>query len=154
MEAVGLATVLLNLLKYWFYWRWRVRVTSEESPNPPTWEYGYAQNSVKVEVAVRGSRTIEIRDVRLMLARKWGFPPKAEPPVPPNPQLPARLLPDTAETWHFPAETIAGVLKAWSPSSSPRRTTATLRPRVTTAAGSVHRGRRIRFSLDINAHSR
>lgn len=147
-----MVSVLLNLFKSWFYWRWRVRVTSEESHTPTVQEFGFAQNAVKVEVAVRGRDAIEIRDVRLMFARKWGFQPKADPPRPPNPVLPVRVKPDTAESWYFPAESIAVALNVYSPISSQTRKTIKLRARVTTAAGSVHHGRPLRFSLDINAH--
>lgn len=152
MEAVGLK-VLVDLLTHWFYWRWRIRVSVEEARNPTTTEFGFAQNSVKIEVANRSSNTIEIQDVRLMFAPKYGFSPRAEPPAPQNPQLPLRLGPGTAETWHFPAETIALLLRQWSPTSASGRSVTKLRPLVKTAVGSSHRGKRLPFSLDVNDHS-
>lgn len=152
MEAVGLLSVLLGFAKSLFSWRWRIRVSAEEARNPATREFGFAQNSLKVEVANRGRNTIEIRDVRVMFARKYGFPPRDEPTSQANPELPARLCPGTSETWHFPAETIAVTLQNLSPRSFPRRHTRMLRPRVITSVGSTHRATRIRFSRDINAH--
>ncbi len=153
MEAVGLAVLLVNLLKHWFYWRWRIRVSVDEAANPIITQYGFPQNSVKIEVANRSRNTIEIRDVRLMFASEYGFPPRADPPAPPSPELPLRLEPGTAETWHFPAETIAVLLQQWSPASARGNSVAKLRPLVVTAVGSSHRGKRLRFSLDVNAHS-
>lgn len=152
MDAVGLS-VLFNVLKHLLYWRWQIRVSVEEAGNPTTWQFGRAQNSVKVDVANRGRNTIEIRDVRLMFASEYGFPPRADPPAPQNPQLPLRLEPGTAETWHFPAETIAQVLQQWLPASASGRSVTKLRPLVATAVGSSHRGKRLPFILDVNAHS-
>lgn len=152
MEAVGLISVLLGFAKSLFYWRWRIRVSAEEARNPITREFGFPQNSLKVEVANRGRNTIEIRDVRVMFTRGFGFPPRNEPTAQANPELPARLESGTSATWHFPAETIAIWLQTLSTRSSARGDTRRLWPRVTTAIGSTHRGRRMRFIADINAH--
>lgn len=137
-----------------FYWHWRIRVSAEEIGNPTTREFGFAQNSVTVTVANRGSSTVEVQDVRLVFARRYGFPPLDKPPAPTNPKLPTRLDAGTAQTWHFPAEDLAVTLQNLAVIASTKRRLALLRPRVLTSVGSSHRGRRISFARDVNAHWR
>ena len=127
-----------------------VRISIDEVPGPTTVEYGFSQSSLKVVVANKGG--VEIQDIRLMFARRFGAPLVKAPPPRTHPALPAAIEPGSATTWYFPAETLAIMLGNLSPDSPTKRTDAKLRARVVTVTGNVYRGRRYKFSLDANKH--
>ena len=152
MDAGPFALVALRVLKDLLYQRWRIRVTTREVGGRTTIKYGFPQNSLKVTVANRGNAAIQIRDVRLMFSRRFGIPLREAPPTFTHPGLPAMVEPFTAESWYFPAETIAVQLQSLSSRCSKEKHETKLRPRIATTTGSVYRGRNHHFSMDVNAH--
>ena len=141
----------------YFAWDWLrshrgVRVSTDEVPGPTTTEYGFSQSSVRVVIANKSGTAVQIQDIRLMFARRFGAPLVKAPPPRENPELPAAIEPGTATTWYFPAETLAIMLGNLSSESPKKRSDAKLRARVATATGRVYRGRRLTFSLDPNKH--
>lgn len=151
MDFGALVLVALRVMKDLLYQRWRIRVTAEEIRGSITREYGFPQNALRITIANRGNTTVEIRDVRLMFSRKFGVPLRDAPPTFTHLSLPAKVEPGTAESWHFPAETIAGLLQSLSTRYSMEKDDAKLRSRVVTSTGSAYRGRSYRFSMDVDA---
>lgn len=154
--AVELAALLASLFSpAKAAWNWlrsgrHVRVSTDEVPGPITREYGFSQSSVRVVVANKGGNEVEIQEVRLMFARGFGFPLMEAPAPRTHPGLPAVIGPGTRATWYFPAETVAIMLGKVSLKPHAKKRDAKLRARVVTSVGGVHRGRRHKFSLDIN----
>ena len=138
-------------------WDWlrsgrHVRVSTDEVPGPTTWEYGFSQSSVRVVVANKGGNEVEIQEIRLMFAHRFGIPLMEAPPPRTHPALPAAVSPGTQATWYFPAETLAIMLGKLSLKAHAKKGNTKLRARVVTGAGNVHRGRGHKFSLNINQH--
>ena len=138
-------------------WDWlrsgrRVRISTDEVPGPTTREYGFSQSSVRVAVANKGGNGVEIQEIRLMFARRFGIPLMEAPPPLTHPALPAAVDPGTQTVWYFPAETLAIMLGRLSLKSRAKEGDAKLRAGVVTADGNAYRSRWHRFSLNINAH--
>ena len=97
-------------------WDWlrsgrHVRVSTDEVPGPTTVEYGFSQSSVRVVVVNRGGERVEIQDIRLMFARRFGVPLMEAPPPLTHLALPAAADPGTRTMWYFPAETLAMIAR-------------------------------------------
>lgn len=152
MLGVGLAT-----LKDWIWDRLPtqrgIRIEIGEERGPVSREHGFTEKTVKVTVKNQSDNAIEIRDVRLMFTKAHGVAVMAEAPPPrSHDALPTTLEPETAKSWHFPAEKLASLLQSLSPKQVPEKPVATLRPRVTSATGRVYRGSEWRFSTDVDTH--
>ena len=155
MEFAALVASLFSPAKA--AWDWlrsgrHVRVSTDEVHGPSTWEYGFSQSSVRVVVANKGANEVEIQEIRLMFACRFGIPLMEAPPPRTHPALPAAVGPGTHATWHFPAETVAIMLGKLSLKAPAKKGTTKLRARVVTGAGSVHRGRSHKFSLNFDQH--
>ena len=155
MELAALVASLFSAAKT--AWDWlrsgrHVRVSTDEVHGPTTREYGFSQSSVKVVVANKGGSAVEIQEIRLMFACRFGIPLMEAPPPRTHPALPAAVGPGTQATWYFPAETLAIMLRRLSLETHAKKGNTKLRARVVTGAGSVHRGRGRKFSLNINQH--
>ena len=154
---VSLATIFGSLVtaayvaRNWLRSRRDVHVRTDEVAGPTTVKYGFSESAVRVVVANKSTTTVEIQDIRLMFARRFGVPLLEAPPPRTHPELPASIDPGAATTWYFPAERLAfmlGNLSAESPKG--RGSDTNLRARVVTATGNVYQGRRQMFSLDTN----
>ena len=152
LAAGALLTVAFTALKDWLIAHRSIRVSAAEKSGPTSVELGFTEAAVEVTVLNRKREAIEVKDVRLMFARRHGAPLPEPPPPRRHPELPASLDPGTEETWYFPAEKLASRLQLFSSMPSPAQRTAKLRPRIATTAGKAYRGRSIRFSMDVNSH--
>ena len=151
-SVLGFLLTAAFLARDWLRSRRGLRISTDEAPGQTTREYGFAQSSLRVVVANNSAAAVDIHDVRLMFARRFGAPLVEAPPPRTHPKLPTAIQPGAAETWHFPAETLAITLRGLSTASPKKKAATKLRARVVTATGSVYRGRRFSFSLDPNDH--
>ena len=150
--AVGaLLTVMFTAVKDWLIARRGIRVSAAEKSGPTSRELGFTEAAVEITVSNQKGEAVVIKDIRLMFARHHGTP-LPEPPPRTHSELPARLEPGTEETWYFPAEKLASLLQHFSSRPSPEERMAKIRPRVATTAGTVYRGRSMRFPMDVDSH--
>lgn len=153
----GAVVAVLMWLKDWlsdvFRSRRGVRIRIVETPGPTSQEFGFTEKAVTVTVINRTGGKVEIQDIRLMFAGKWGAPVPSQAPVPrSHAALPVVLDPDSARDWHFPAEKLASLLGNLWLKPVQEQSKVTLRPRVVSATGKVYKGPTHRFSMDINSH--
>ena len=151
--ALGaLLTVAFTALKDWILSRRSIRLSVAEESGPTSFEFGFAENILKVTIRNKGGSRVEIEDIRIMFAHKFGVSlPKAPPPHS-HPELPSTLDSGTAKSWYFPAEKFASLLQNISSKFPAGQRVLKLRPQATTTTGKVYRGRSFRFSMDINSH--
>ena len=109
--------------------RRQIRIDVAEERGPTSREYGFTEKGIKVTVVNKGNANIEIRDVRLMFAKGYGFPvPTEAPPARSHPELPAALDVGAAEAWYFPAEKLASGIQGLAAESPTGQQLIKLRP--------------------------
>lgn len=151
--ALGsLLTVAFTALKDWMLSRRSIRLSVAEESGPISFEFGFAEKTLKVSIKNRDSSRVKIEEIRIMFAHRFGVSlPKAPPPHS-HPELPTTLESGTAESWYFPAEKLESLLQSISSESPARGRVIKLRPQATTTTGKVYKGRFFRFSMDSNSH--
>lgn len=151
--ALGaLLSVVFTALKDWILSRRSIRLSLAEESSPMSVELGFAEETLKVTIRNGGGSRVEIEDIRIMFAHKFGVPlPKAPPPHS-HSELPSTLDSGTAESWYFPAEKLAFLFQNIASMVSAERKVLKLRPQATTTTGKIYRGRSFRFSMDITSH--
>lgn len=132
----------------------RVRAAIEKGPVIPA--LGFTEPAVRITLANRSGKDIQIRDVRLMFCGHFGasIDPKA-PPGRTHPKLPASLPAGSEEHWYIPAEMLSGLLASLHrPRQEPEfaSTKIKLYARCMTGANRCYRSPPFSFSTDRNSH--
>ena len=90
-----------------------IRVTTAIEKGPATRKLGFTEPAVKITLANKSSKNIQIKDIRLMFSGHYGA--SIAPEAPPgrfHVELPASLAAGTEEYWYIPAEKLSNFLSS------------------------------------------
>ena len=117
---------------------------------------GFAEPCIKITLTNKSKRSVEIRDVRIMFCRRFGFAiPKFPPGEREHERLPYRLGPRKQAAWYFSSEKLSQFLYNIYVKRSRRSLVDVklrLRVRCETTDGRVYRGSYFRHSIDGHSH--
>ena len=129
-----------------------IRVRAAIEKGPTTTALGFTEPAVRITLANKSGRDIQITDVRLMFCGHFGasIAPEA-PPGRTHPKLPASLAVGSEEHWYIPAQKLSGLLASLHrPRKEPDFALATVKlyARCMTGANTCYKGLPFSFSTD------
>ena len=155
-ETLGILKLLKRLLHEVSIRFRKVTVLIETERGPISREYGFTESALKINIQNKNKFDIQIKDVRVMFCKSYGFPvPSTAPVLRTHPQLPHKIESGSMENWYIPAEQLSKHLRfLYLPSDHTGLVskTVTVHARCTTGSGKVYKSSALKFSTDADSH--
>ena len=155
----GLILAVLIPVGTWLFrksFRPEIGIVTAIEQGPTRRELGFTEPAVKITLLNKSSKSIQIKDIRLMFCGHFGASITPEAPAGrSHRELPANLSPGIDSHWFIPAEKLSNLLQSLHHPSKETRTElgrVTLYARCITGTNRIYRGRSFSFSTDPGSH--